>query len=349
MEAAAGAAVVELVVAGAPGEQGSVASAKVSQLMGWLGFGAVINAVAHDPVKISLLRPWQDALEATFHNRRPDDFALFQAYRTRELTATKATDLEELDDALMTKIETENQTYYDTEIAKWGYGPDFAGALARSATRTLNFSQLSALARQGLLTRGLAIYSLWGEGLDRAVMKPALDALMQQNRIANYEGFRGQIEPGFVEGYVSEEDLKAYWAKINVPADVQAFMLPRMKARRAAYAAKLEAGAQAKERDLTVAQVQQAYENELIKGSEAQNMLLDLGYGQADVTILMTIAEKRRKVPAASKLKRLPLSDYEKAHKAGLITKDAVLARMKGEYEQGDIDLEDKLLKAGKA
>lgn len=345
----AAAGVIELTLGALPNGEGAVASMKVSDTMKWLGFGAVVTAVAHDPVKIGLLRPYQDSLEAHFRNRRPMDMQLFQAYKTRELSPSKPT-LEELnDDKAIDKIEAENQEFYDREIAKWGYSEWFAGALARSATVTLNFSQLSALARQGLLSRGLAAYSLWGQGLDRVVMKPALDALMEQNKIANYEGFRAQIEPAYVEGIVSEAELVEYWGKINVPADVQAAMLPRFRKKRQAFLTKSENGAPAKERDLTLTQVQQAYEAELLDRARAQNMILDLGYSKDETDILLTLADMRKKLPGATKLKRLPLTDYEKAHKNGLISLDEVLARMKGEYTAEDIDLERKLLEIGKA
>lgn len=386
-----------------------------TRTLNYVGFGALAVAVAHDPVKIAFLRGYQDMLEMTFRNRRPDDFALFQAYRTRELTATKADDLAKLDDTLMDKIEAENQKYYDAEIAKWGYSVDFAGALARSATRTLNFSQLSALARQGLLTRGLAIYSLWGEGLDRTVMKPALDALMQLNEIASYDGFRAQIERGYVEGLVTELELKAYYAKLHIPPDVQKIMLPHMaklredaarkvvgnvvytdrtktilyaqkayiekkitrdfakenilligysekeaegflvsaevkeKIRVASAQAKEESAATSKERELTVSQVQQAYEAGLLERAKAQNMILLLGYSLDEAKVLLDLADTRKKLPGASKLKRLPLTDYEKAYKNKLIDQGAVLARMQGEYTAEDIELERKLLEAGKA
>lgn len=345
----AAAGVIELTLGALPNGEGTVASMKVSDTMKWLGFGAVVTAVAHDPVKIGLLRPYQDSLEAHFRNRRPGDVALFQAYKTRELSPVKVDDLAKLDDKEMDRIEADNQTVYDREIAKWGYSEWFANALSRSATATLNFSQLSALARQGLLTRGLAIYSLWGQGLDRTVMKPALDALMEQNKIANYEGFRAQIEPSYIEGIVSEAELVEYWGKINVPEDVQKAMLPRFRKKRQAYLAKQENTAPAKERDLTLSQVQQAYEAGLIDRAKAQNMILDLGYSKDETDILLTLADTRKKLPGATKLKRLPLTDYEKAQKNGLITLNDVLDRMKGEYTPQDIELERKLLEIGKA
>lgn len=386
-----------------------------TRTLNYIGFGALAVAVAHDPVKIAFLRGYQDMLEMTFRNRRPGDFELFQAYKTRELTATKADDLAKLDDTLMDTIEAENQKYYDAEIAKWGYSVEFAGALARSATRTLNFSQLSALARQGLLTRGLAIYSLWGEGLDRTVMKPALDALMQQNEISSYDGFRAQIERGYTSGLVTIEELKAYYAKLHVPGDVQKIMLPHMqklredamrketgnvvltdrtktvtyaqkvyidkkitrafaleilvdigythaeaegflvsaeakeKIRVAAAAAKEESSAATKERDLTVSQITQAYEAALLDRTKAQNMILAMGYSKEENDILLELADTRKKLPGASKLRRLPLTDYEKAFKAKLIDQGAVLERMQGEYTREDIALEKALLEAGKA
>jgi hypothetical protein len=347
MSAAAG--VVELALGAFPDGEGTVASTKVSQLMGWLGFGAVVTAVAHDPVKIGLLRPYQDLLEAQFRNRRPGDNALFQAYRTRELTPTHVDPAGDITDALLAQIETENQTYYDREIAKWGYSEWFAGALARSATRTPSFGNLTTLARQGLLTRGMAVYSLWGYGMDKLTMKPSLDALMALNDISNYAGFRTMIEPSFSSGDITEEDLVAYYDKIHVPKDVQGWILPRLRKSRAATLARQTVGAPAAQRDLTVSQIQQAYQNQLMERGPAQNAILTLGYNMDEAKILLDLAEMRRKLPAAQTLKKLTLTDYEKAYKNGLITQDKVLDRMRGEYTPQDIDLERQLLQIGKA
>jgi hypothetical protein len=349
MKIAATSAVIDLGLGMLPNSAGTASSANTKQILAWLGVGAVVTAIAHDPVKIGLLRPYQDSLEATFRNRRPDDFALFQAYKTRELSPSKPT-LEELNnDTAIDKIEKENDDFYFREIAKWGYSDWFAGALSRSATITLNFSQLSALARQGMLSRGLAAYSLWGQGLDRTVFKPALDALMKQNQMASYEGFRSMIEPSYVEGDITEADLGEYWDRIAVPKDIQAWVLPRMKKRREAYLMKQSTGAAVKERDLTVSQIQQAYQNLLLDRAKAQNMILSLGYSLEEAKILLDLAELRRKLPGAATLKRLTLTDYEKAQKNGIITAAAVLDRMKGEYAPEDIELERKLLEIGKA
>jgi hypothetical protein len=349
MKIAAGSVAVDLALGALPNGEGQVSAINTKQILAWLGVGAVVTAVAHDPVKIGLLRPYQDMLEQTFRNRRPDDFGLFQAYRTRELSPTKVGDLTKLDDTVMDDIENENDKIYYAEISKWGYSEAYAGALSRSATTTLNFSSLNALARQGLLSRGLAIYSLWGAGLDRTVMKPALDALMAQNKMASYEGFRAMVEPSYIEGDIDESDLVTYYDRIMVPKDVQLWILPRLKKKREAYALKQKTGAAVKERDLTVSQVQAAYQNALMDRARAQNMILGLGYQMDETKILLDLAELRRKLPSATSLKRLPLSDYEKAFKNKLITQDEVLERMIGEYSPGDIALEKRLLESGKA
>jgi hypothetical protein len=341
--------VVELALGVFPNGQGTVASTKVSDLMGWLGFGAVVTAVAHDPVKVGLLRPYQDSLEAHFRNRRPGDSDLFTAYQQRSLSATKIDDVNAISDTLMTQIESENDAYYDREIAKWGYSEYFSNALKDAATKTLSFGNLMALAKQGRLNRGMAIFSLWGYGLDRRLMKIALDALDQANETANYEGFRAQIEPAFIEGSIDEASLLDYWGKLHIPQDVQGLMIPRFRKKREAYLLKQTTGAPAKERDLTVSQLQQAYQNQLMDRAHAQNAMLTLGYNLEEVKILLDLAEMRRKLPSAQTLKKLPLTDYEKAYKNGLIPQEKVLARMQGEYTPEDIALEKQLLEIGKA
>lgn len=341
--------VADLAISKLPWVDGAVIAGASRRTMAWLGFGAVLTAVAHDPVKIGMLRPYQDALEATFRNRRPDDTALFQAYRTRELAPEKVEDLSKLDDALMNKIEADNDKIYFEQISRWGYSVDFATALSRSATRTLGFSQLVMLARAGIYDRGLFIYSLWGEGLDRVVMKPALSALETLRDREMYSGFRSMIEPSYVEGLITEADLTSYWTLSGIPEKVQDWVLPRLTLRRGAYEQKQKTEKPAPERDLTVSQIQSAYVADLIKGSTAANWLKDMGYPQAEVGILMSIADLRRKVPVTAKLKRLPLGDYEKAFKAKLITQEKVLERMQGEYTAADITLEKQLLEAEKA
>ena len=347
MSAAAG--VIELALGALPNGEGTVASTKVSDIMAWLGFGAVVTAVAHDPVKIGLLRPYQDSLEAHFRNRRPGDIALFQAYRTRELSPIKVEDLSKLTDAEMTRIETDNETVYFREIAKWGYSEWFATALSRSATRTLGFSQLVTLARAGIYDKGLAIYSLWGEGIDRVVMPAALTAIETLRDREMYAGFRSMIEPSYVEGNISESELVEYWNLAGIPDKVQKWVLPRLKKRREAYALKQKTGAAVKERDLTVSQVQQAYQNLLMDRAHAQNMILALGYSMEETKILLDLAELRRKLPGAATLKRLTLTDYEKAYKNGILKITDVLDRMKGKYTPEDIALEKQLLEIGKA
>lgn len=227
------ATLIDLALGMLPNGEGYVSSNATHHLLTALGVGAVFAAVAHDPVKIGVLRPYQDALEMRFRNRRPDDMALFQAYRTRELSPTKVEDLSKLDDIMMDAIETENDAIYSTEIAKWGYSEWFAKALSRSATYTLTFSQLVTLARAGIWDRGLAIYSLWGIGLDRVCMRAALDALERLFMQAQYEGFRSLIEPSYTQGFITEEDLTDYYRKCNIPEAVQAWVLPRLRAQRA--------------------------------------------------------------------------------------------------------------------
>jgi hypothetical protein len=328
---------------------GPASAANTKQVLSWLGVGAVVAAVAHDPVKIGLLRPYQDSLEQTFRNRRPGDADLFTAYQQRSLSSTKIEDVNAISDVVMKQIETENDAYYDSEISKWGYSEYFSNALKDAATKTLSFGNLMALAKQGRLNRGMAIFSLWGYGLDRRLMKIALEALDQANETANYEGFRAQIEPAYIEGAIDEASLLDYWKKLHIPQDVQFLMIPRFRKKREAYLLKQTTTAPAKERDLTVSQIQQGYQNQLMDRAHSQNAMLTLGYSMDEVKILLDLAEMRRKLPSAQTLKRLPLTDYEKANKNGLINQEAVLDRMRGEYTPQDIELERQLLQIGKA
>jgi hypothetical protein len=126
-------------------------------------------------------------------------------------------------------------------------------------------------------------------------------------------------------------------------------MIPRFRKKREAYILKQTTSAPAKERDLTVSQIQQVYQNLLMDRAHAQNAMLTLGYSYDEAKILLDLAEMRRKLPSAQTLKKLTLTDYEKAYKNGLISQEAVLDRMIGEYSPEDIELEKKLLEIGKA
>lgn len=340
---------IDLLLGLLPNTEGVVSSNATRHILTSLGVGAVLSAVAHDPVKIGVLRPYQDALEMKFRNRRPDDMALFQAYRTRELCPEEVADARKLTDADMDRIEADNDRIYNTEIAKWGYSEDFALALSRSATRTLTFGNLMALARMGLLDRGTAIYNLWGFGLDRVVMPGALDALEAVNRVSNYEGFRSMIEPSYISGDIEESDLVEYWDRILVPKDLQAWVLPRLRKSREASLAKARGQKMQAQKDLTVSQIQQAYLANLIDAGTARTWLTQVGYDSQETDLLLTLAEISRKSPAGTALKRLPLTDYEKAYKNKLIKLEAVLDRMRGEYLPADIALERALLESGKA
>ncbi len=349
IELLTGAAILDYSLGLLPNSEGFVSSNTTRHLLTTLGVGAVLSAVAHDPVKIGVLRPYQDSLEMTFRNRRPDDFALFQAYRTRELCPEKVDDARKLTDEDMDRIEKENDRIYEEEIAKWGYSEWFAVALARSATRTPTFGNLMALARLGILDRGLAMYSLWGQGMDKVTMPALLDGLDQMNIISNYEGFRSMIEPSYVSGDIPESDLVEYWDRIRVPKDLQTWVLPRLrKSREKTLAAKT---ATTKERDLTVSQIQDAYIQNLIDRGTAYSWLdaLTPKYEPFEIDILLNLADTRRKIPGVAKLKRLPLTDYEKAFKNKIRKKEDVLERMQGEYDPRDIKLEAELLDIGKA
>jgi hypothetical protein len=276
------AAIVELALGALPNGEGTVASTKVSQLMGWLGFGAVINAVAHDPVKIGLLRPYQDTLEAQFQNRRPEERYLIAAV-TRQLMS---------------------QADYDREMSKWGYPPAFRTIMTQASYRSLSFSNLMAIAKQGLLTPELATANLKQGALRPDAIQPAVNVLMLANTQATDK----------------------------------------------AQAAALKAanGTPAKQRDLTVSQIQAAYQNVLIERAAAQNMILSMGYSLDEVNVLLDLAILRRKLPAAATLKKLTLAEYVKAFKAKILTKADMIARLEGEYSPEDIDLYSKLLDTGK-
>jgi hypothetical protein len=247
MAMSASAGLVELFCGAFPDGEGTVASAKVSQMMAWIGAGAVVTAVAHDPVKIGLLRPYQDLLEAQFRNRRPEERMLLLAYSKQKISKAK----------------------YDNEIAKWGYSQEFTDIMAESSYRGLTFSNLMSIAKQGLLDRNMAVASLQQYGMKQLYIDAAVTVLMNANQQATD------------------------------------------KAQAAALTA--SNGAPLKEKDLTVSQIQSAYQNLLMDRGAAQNMILALGYSMDEAKILLDLAELRRKLPSAATLKKLTLAEYVKA------------------------------------
>ncbi len=95
---------------------------------------------------------------------------------------------------------------------------------------------------------------------------------------------------------------------------------------------------------MTRADIITAYKLELIKKTEAESRLGKLEYDDAEIDFILNIADAQKKPPAAEVCKKLPLSDYEKAFENGIITKQAVLDRIKGEYCDADIAIEDEFL-----
>ncbi len=95
--------------------------------------------------------------------------------------------------------------------------------------------------------------------------------------------------------------------------------------------------------------MQLAYQDDLIDRAKALASIISLGYSKEETDILLNIAELRRKTPSAAKLKKLTLTDYEKAYKNKIVTLDQVLTRMTGEYAPADIEIEKQLLILGKA
>lgn len=347
LELTAAATAIDLALGALPDGEGFVSSNATRHLLTALGVGAVIAAVAHDPVKMGVLRPYQDNLEATFRNKRPEMRDLFTAYSRRELTPIVQTDFTKITDEVMNTIETDNRKIWDQQIAYYGYSETFANSLARAATITPRYFDLHRMALTGRLDRGFSIYCLWGSGYDKVVIPYLLEQLDHENSVTNYSGYRSVLEAAYVSGDMTEPDLIAYYGKLQVPADIQTWILPRLRNLRtkaAAKALKVAGG-----RDLTVSQILNAYVHGIKTRNEAGAALkeLDPPYAADEIETLLKEADARIKTPASSKLQRLPLSDYEKAYKQGLRTKKDVLDRMAGLYDPRDIALESDLLNKG--
>lgn len=332
-------------VAGSMTMSGGDASSKnTKELLKWLGFGAVLAAVAHDPVKIGLLRPYQDHLEATFRNRRPEYMGIINAYRQRSLSTTVVENTDDITDELMDKIETENNANMDFYGAQWGYPQKWITIEKDASTRAMTFGNLMAMARLGYYDRGMSIFSLWTYGIDRRLMKNALNAIETSRDVGMWKGFRSMVEPSYVQGLIEESDLTEYWTKILVPPDVQTWALLRLRNSRAKFAAKELKLENAASKDLTKSDWMQAYERGIISVDELKTKLSALGYDATEIDILVKLADSKKVGPASTACKHLSLSDYELAHRNGIITLDQVGARMLGEYCASDIDLEKQLL-----
>ena len=274
---------IDLVLGTLPNGLGTASSTNTKQILSWFGFGAVLAAVAHDPVKIGMIRPYQDSLEQSFQNRRPEERYLVAAAARGKMAATQ----------------------YDTEMSKWGYPASFRQIMLDSSYRGLSFSNLMTIAKQGLYTSVLGLANLKQIGMTDASVAAA-DAVL---------------------------------------------IIANTQATDKAQAAALKAAASPvqKEKDLTVSQLQLAYQDNLIDRAKAKASIISLGYDAAETDMLLNIVELRKKTPPLSKLKKLTLTDYEKAYKNRIISLDAVLLRMQGEYAAQDIEIEKQLLITGKA
>ncbi len=345
IEIFAASAAIDMALAAIPTTtEGVASSANTKEWVKWLGFGAVIAAVAHDPVKIGILRPYQDSLEATFRNRRPEYTGILNAYRQRSLSTIPITDINDITDELMDKVEADNIRNMDTYGAQWGYPDKWITIDKDAATRAMTFGNLSSMARMGHYDRKLAIFSLWTYGLDRRLMYAGLNALETMRDVGLWKGFRSMVEPGYVQGIIEEADLREYWNKILVPAEVQDWTLLRLTKSRERYAEKEAKAELGKQRDLTRADFVKAYNAGIIDLAALKTKLSALGYDAEEIDVIVKLADASKKTAAPEGCKRLPLSDYELAHRNGLATMDKVLQRMAGEYCQADIDLEKQLL-----
>lgn len=357
---------LEFALGALPNGMGTVAATKVHSMWTWLGFGAVINAVAHDPVKIGVLRPWMQTLEAHYRNRSLDQVSAMEAYIQRSLSESRVVDdpsipvggeLREVDkkevrfydlakitDTDMDAIEVENDAMLDLTMAKYGTTKWGVSVMQDYATRSLSFGNLSQLARMGHHQRDIALFSLWGFGLDRRLMKRSLEALDTIQTVSLWKGFRSMVEPGYVQGLIDADDMKEYWTHILVPKQVQDWAMVRLTKSREKYLAKEQKQLGALTKDITKADWTTAFVIGNTDESTFRAKLTNLGFDNEEVDVLVANAKSRIKNDTVKACKKLPLSDYELAHRNGLLTIDQVLTRMQGEYCQADIDLESQLL-----
>lgn len=344
IEIFAASAAIDVVAGAMTPSGGDASSVNTKELLKWLGFGAVVAAVAHDPVKIGILRPYQDSLEAAFRNRRPEYVGILNAYRQRSLSEIVVTDTDLITDSLMDEIEADNNVKMDEYGASWGYSDKWITIEKDASTRAITFGGLMAMARLGYYNKGLTIFSLWTAGIDRRVMKQAVSAIETGRDVGMWKGFRSMVEPSYVQGLIEEADLVEYWTKILVPADVQTWALLRLKKSRANYAAKELKLSVAATKDLTKADYTKAYQLGFISQADYETKLAALTYDAAEIDLLVKIADSGKKTALSSSCKHLPLADYELAYNNGLLTLNQVLERMTGEYCEADIALEKQLL-----
>ena len=344
LEMFAASAAIDVGLGMLPNGAGEASTNNTKELLKWLGFGAVLAAVAHDPVKIGLLRPYQDHLEATFRNRRPEYVGILNAYKQRSLSTTVVENTDNITDELMDQIETENNANMDFYGAQWGYPQKWITIEKDAATKAMTFGNLMAMARLGYYDKGMSVFSLWTFGIDRRLMKTALKAIETSRDVGMWKGFRSMVEPSFVQGLIEEADLTSYWTKILVPQDVQDWAMIRLRKSREKFAAKELRLENAASKDLTKSDWMQAYERDIISVDELKTKLAVLGYDAIEIAILVKLADSKKVGPTSSAVKRLSLSDYELAHRNGLITSDQVLLRMQDEYTSADIELEKQLI-----
>lgn len=345
LELFAGSAAIDIALGAVPTlNEGEASSRNTKELIKALGFGAVLAAVAHDPVKIGLLRPYQDNLEATFRNKRPDHVDILNGYKQRSLSETVITNIDEITDPLMDKIEDENNIKLYEYMAQHGYRDSWIKVLQDASTKALTFGNLSSMAKMGHYNRQLAIFSLWTYGLDRRLMYASLDALDTMRDVGLWKGFRSMVEPSYVQGLIDADDLKEYWSRILVPGPVQEWALLRLTKAREKFAAKEASTGLNKQRDLTRSDFTKAYLESIIDLAAFEAKLKQLGYDPDEISVIVKLTDNTKKTPASTKCKRLSLSDYELAHKNGILTTDQVIARLQGEYCDADIDIEKQLL-----
>lgn len=327
-----------------PNGAGEASSTNTKELLKWLGFGAVLAAIAHDPVKIGVLRPYQNFLEMTFRNRRPEYVGIIKAYTQRSLSTIPITDTDQITDEVMDKIEVDNNSNMDKFGAMWGYNDEWITIEKDASTRAVSLGGLMAMARLGYYNKGLTIFSLWTAGIDRRVMKQAMSAVETSRDVGMWKGFRSMVEPAYTQGLIEAEDLKEYWTKILVPQDVQDWAMLRLTKSREKYLDKEKGTAKALTKNLTRADFTKAYELGFIDKPQLTEKLTGLGYDADEIDIIIKLADHAKSTTPTSKLKHLPLSAYEKAHSWEIIQADKVLSMMEGVYSPEDIEIEKQFL-----
>lgn len=183
-----------------------------------------------------------------------------------------------------------DMTRLDQELGKQGYGADAIEAAINDARKFLSESELAVLVRYGTWTLDQAVQHLRDQGYEEPIARAKMDlqAKIRDQQLLQF--LIGELETAVLKGFLDNEGFRTTLSKFPIPPD-EIDLRARMIAVRVEIPRK----------DLTVAEITQAFKLNVFDLQEFRQKILDLGYRAGDETTLelINLTEIKSKQDAA--------------------------------------------------